>query len=99
MSLRALRKGSKVEILEEETWLRVKAKDGKIGYVLADHIEMEESALVNHSNLVFSADNIDISSDQTLRWGGDFSKEDPVHIDDNLNHRNPARWDAKLASR
>jgi len=34
-----------------------------------------------------------------LRWGGDFSQEDPVHIDDNLNGRDPARWDSKLASR
>jgi len=34
-----------------------------------------------------------------LRWGGDFNKEDPVHIDDELNRRNPHRWDRKLASR
>jgi hypothetical protein len=35
----------------------------------------------------------------TLRWGGDFSAEDPVHIDDNLNGREPVVWDQKLASR
>ena len=27
-----------------------------------------------------------------LRWGGDFSPEDPVHIDDNLYNRNPELW-------
>ena len=36
---------------------------------------------------------------EILRWGGDFSPEDPVHIDDNLNHREPDLWDAKLAAR
>ena len=40
-----------------------------------------------------------IRSDELLRWGGDFSKEDPVHIDDKLNHRHRVRWDSKLASR
>jgi hypothetical protein len=40
-----------------------------------------------------------IRDDEVLRWGGDFNPEDPVHIDDKLNHRNRERWDAKLASR
>jgi len=40
-----------------------------------------------------------IRADEVLRWGGDFNPEDPVHIDDMLNHRNAVRWDAKLASR
>ena len=40
-----------------------------------------------------------IRADGVLRWGGDFRNEDPVHIDDGLNRRNSARWDAKLASR
>lgn len=40
-----------------------------------------------------------IRADDVLRWGGDFSKEDPVHIDDMLNRRHPDIWDAKLASR
>jgi hypothetical protein len=40
-----------------------------------------------------------VRDDEVLRWGGDFSQEDPVHIDDSLNHRNPDRWNAKLASR
>lgn len=31
-----------------------------------------------------------------LRWGGDFLPVDPVHIDDNLNHRDPAAFDRKL---
>ena len=48
--MRTLRKGSNVEILEEETWLKVRSGDGKIGYVLADHIEKVETNLVNNSN-------------------------------------------------
>jgi hypothetical protein len=38
-------------------------------------------------------------ADDTLRWGGDFNPEDPVHFDDGLNRRDPALWDSKLASR
>lgn len=33
-----------------------------------------------------------ISADGTLRWGGDFDPEDPVHIDDGLNVKHPARY-------
>lgn len=40
-----------------------------------------------------------IREDSELRWGGDFRKEDPVHIDDNLNNANPKRWDSKFKSR
>jgi hypothetical protein len=40
-----------------------------------------------------------VQTDETLRWGGDFNPEDPVHIDDGLNIREPAIWDLKLASR
>ncbi|MEH2297677.1 MAG: peptidoglycan-binding protein [Nostoc sp.] len=36
-----------------------------------------------------------IRQDPILRWGGDFNFEDPVHIDDGLNFREPATWDAK----
>ena len=216
--LSTLRKGSKVDILEEETWLKVKARDGSVGYVLADYIEKEESEFTDHSgntglastnaadilaledaehnecviktysnshfigkelradvdfiphldrlnqyamdcdvkiyvtssarepgrtvsgaivppasrsnhmvghaidmnlqsssgffnseklkksnfaNLPAEVQNLLnlIRNDEILRWGGDFSKEDPVHIDDNLNHRNPELWDLKLASR
>jgi uncharacterized protein YgiM (DUF1202 family) len=217
-TLATLRKGSKVEILEQETWLRVKASDGSIGYVLSDYIENEQSSIVDHTNdgSVIAIEANDVSSlsaqeqdqciiktysnsqfigkeiradidfiphlnrlnkyaldcavqihitsstrepgrtvsgnivppaarsnhlvghgidmnlksangfynskklkksnfpnlpneiqkllnlirdDSILRWGGDFGKEDPVHIDDDLNHRNPERWDNKLASR
>jgi hypothetical protein len=35
-----------------------------------------------------------IRKDSVLRWGGDFN--DPVHIDDGLNIRSPAAWDAKF---
>jgi hypothetical protein len=36
-----------------------------------------------------------VREDARLRWGGDFSKQDPVHIDDGLNVRNKAAWDAR----
>lgn len=214
--IRALRKGSKVEILEEETWLKVRTRDGKTGFVLADHVERDSSSLVNHSNASQGPEIMDVAAladkeqdqfiiktytntqfvgkemrvdvdfiphldrlnqyalecgvnvyvtsstrepgravsgqivkaasrsnhlvghaidmnlqsksgffnstrlkrskyarlpaeikkligmiraDETLRWGGDFNKEDPVHIDDRLNRRNPKRWESKLASR
>lgn len=40
-----------------------------------------------------------VRRDDDLRWGGDFSKEDPVHIDDGLNLHHPEIWDSKLESR
>lgn len=33
---------------------------------------------------------------QKLRWGGDFVRKDPVHIDDALNHRDPQLFQRKL---
>ena len=216
--IRALRRGSKVDILEQETWLRVRTSDGSEGYVLSDFVERETDDLVDQSNsdapvstvaseilalaenesdesdirlytntqfigkemridadfiphldrlnqyardegvkiyitssarepgrdvdgaivppasrsnhLVGHAIDMNLQSasgffnsrklkrrnlpnlpeeirnvlqkvrdDEVMRWGGDFNPEDPVHIDDNLNHRNPERWDRKLASR
>lgn len=40
-----------------------------------------------------------LRDDPVLVWGGDFSTEDPVHIDDRLNTRVPDVFDSKLASR
>ncbi|RLA44659.1 MAG: hypothetical protein DRR42_20220 [Gammaproteobacteria bacterium] len=216
--LSTLRRGSKVEILEEETWLKVKKSDGSVGYVLADYIEKEDNDLVDQStndtpvstavadvlslandeqdqcviktyansqfigkelradvdflphldrlnqyaldcavkiyvtssarepgrsvsgaivppasrsnHLVGHAIDMNLQSasgffnssklkktnlanlpgeiqdllnlvkgDEVLRWGGEFNPEDPVHIDDELNRRNPNRWDLKLNSR
>ena len=37
-----------------------------------------------------------IRGDSILRWGGDFTAQDPVHIDDGLNLREPIVWDEKL---
>jgi hypothetical protein len=37
-----------------------------------------------------------IRKDTTLRWGGDFTPPDSVHIDDGLNVRDSATWDAKF---
>nr|XP_039255806.1 uncharacterized protein LOC120332593 [Styela clava] len=34
-----------------------------------------------------------IRGDGILRWGQDFRKKDPVHIDDGLNHRHASTWD------
>ena len=34
-----------------------------------------------------------VRDDSVLRWGGDFRDRDPVHIDDELNYRNPTLWD------
>lgn len=33
-----------------------------------------------------------VRKDPTLRWGGVFTPEDPVHIDDRLFDRNPVLW-------
>ena len=37
-----------------------------------------------------------VRADETLRWGGDFVRPDPVHIDDDLYRRQPAVWFEKL---
>ena len=37
-----------------------------------------------------------IRNDSLLRWGGDFTPQDPVHIDDGINRREPTVWDEKL---
>jgi uncharacterized protein YgiM (DUF1202 family) len=39
-----------------------------------------------------------VRDDSDLRWGGDFSPEDPVHIDDGLNRTDPTRWQSKFDS-
>lgn len=212
---RTLRRGSKVEILEEETWLRVRTRDGDEGYVLADFVEMDAETisgplpvpvpepapvdrlelapsdvcvieryrntqfigeklladrdffpgldrlnryasdcgveiyvtsstrqpgrtvrnaivkpasrsnhLVGHAidmnlqskNGFFNSQKLKksnfsrlpkeirdfiglVRTDPELRWGGDFNNEDPVHIDDSLNHRDRDLWDSKFASR
>ncbi len=38
----------------------------------------------------------DIRNDAELRWGGDFQVEDPVHIEDGLNLRDPVGFRRKL---
>jgi Putative peptidoglycan binding domain/D-alanyl-D-alanine carboxypeptidase len=37
-----------------------------------------------------------IRNEKHLVWGGDFTNEDPVHIDDRLNVRDPKLWDEKF---
>jgi hypothetical protein len=199
--LRKLRRNTRVEVLEKETWLRVRIRDGSIGYVLADFVEVapqdlsptapqpspvcdirvyrnerftgnelradadffpsldrlngfaadcdveifvtsstrepgrtvtgaivppasRSNHLIGHAidmNVRFDGRLFDstalkrdtlsnlpaavrefielVRADATLRWGGDFNPEDPVHFDDGLNRRDPALWDSKFASR
>jgi hypothetical protein len=40
-----------------------------------------------------------IRSDDVLRWGGDFSRQDPVHIDDNFYNRQKIIYLAKIDDR
>ncbi len=40
-----------------------------------------------------------IRADRVLRWGGDFTTEDPVHIDDNFYNKQKLMYLAKLDSR
>lgn len=35
-----------------------------------------------------------IRADPSLRWGGDFTEKDEVHIDDGINLREPKTYDA-----
>jgi hypothetical protein len=129
--LNTLRRGSKVEVLGEETWLKVKifvtlsarepgrSVSGAIvpsasrsNHLVGHAIDMNlqsasgffNSSQLKKSNLANLPDEIKdlitlAKNDEALRWGGEFNPEDPVHIDDKLNHRNPGRWDLKLTSR
>lgn len=56
-------------------------------------------ALGNFGTLPASVQNFinEIRRDPDLRWGGDFSQPDPVHIDDELNGRDPSAWNAKFS--
>ncbi|HEX9990221.1 MAG TPA: M15 family metallopeptidase [Chloroflexia bacterium] len=37
----------------------------------------------------------DVKATSGLRWGGDFDKKDPVHIDDGLNVNDPTKWEER----
>lgn len=39
-----------------------------------------------------------VRSHDVLRWGGDFLRPDPVHIDDDLSRRSPALWQQKFVA-
>lgn len=39
-----------------------------------------------------------VRNDKSLRWGGDFSQEDPIHIDDGLNVNNPNAWNHSFSA-
>jgi hypothetical protein len=59
-----------------------------------------DSKLLRRKNLKNLPHNIqnffnDIRKDKTLRWGGDFSRQDPVHIDDYLN-KNHEAWQERF---
>lgn len=55
-------------------------------------------ALGNFATLPTSIKNFitAIRKDPDLRWGGDFTPADPVHIDSGLNVREPTTWNAKF---
>jgi hypothetical protein len=38
-----------------------------------------------------------IRDDSLMRWGGDFEMEDPVHLDDGINIRDPEQWQRHVA--
>lgn len=40
-----------------------------------------------------------VRADETMRWGGDFTVQDPVHIDDDFYHRENLMYTSKLDSR
>ncbi len=43
--VKSLRRSSKVEVLGQETWLRVRTRDGLEGFVLADFIELDPATI------------------------------------------------------
>ena len=43
--IKSLRRGTKLEVLGEETWLRIRTHDGTVGYVLADYVESEPAGV------------------------------------------------------
>lgn len=69
----------------------------KVGHAIDMNIQYDGGQLANHNymyktNRANWADPVrgfldDITADQFLRWGGNFTTEpDPVHIDDDFNH-------------
>lgn len=155
-AVKVLRRSSRVEILGEETWLRVRTRDGLTGYVFGDFIERDPPPDVaveaqtpskklaleryHHERFVGNPVTADVDffplldriagfaqtcklfvhvtsstrdpggqvsgaivepakRSTDLRWSGDFSTPDVVHVEDGLNLRNPQLWEAKLASR
>lgn len=62
--------------------------------VLYDSRVLRKSKLDNLPSNVKNFIN-DIRKDKTLRWGGDFKIEDPIHIDDDLNS-NPSVWQSRF---
>jgi hypothetical protein len=72
-----------------------------VGHAIDMNIQHDGSffngdALADFNSLPSAIQNFinSIRQDQTLRWGGDFN--DPVHIDDGLNLREPSTWDQKF---
>lgn len=37
-----------------------------------------------------------IQLDKNMRWGGDFKTQDPIHIDDELNLKDPKEWEKQF---
>lgn len=72
-----------------------------IGHAIDMNLEWNgrwyDSKLLIRNNLVYLPQNIQdfvnsIRNDKVLKWGGDFSQQDPVHIDDNTNQNYCDCW-------
>jgi hypothetical protein len=77
-----------------------------IGHAIDMNVEFQgtlfnSSRLARQNHASLPAPIVDflkqIRSHSPLRWGGDFVKADPVHIDDDLSRRDPGLWARKFA--
>ncbi|HBM17387.1 MAG TPA: hypothetical protein DD381_13755 [Lentisphaeria bacterium] len=92
------------QTLEETIVPPSKRSNHLAGHAIDMNVEFNailyDSKVLKKSNLNRLPPNVrnfinDIRNDKGLRWGGDFSNEDPVHIDDNLNS-NPIAWQERF---
>jgi len=78
-----------------------------VGHAIDMNLQLDSGAFFNSaalSKLAAQPEQIrdfieKVRNDSVLRWGGDFGTPDVVHIDDGLNVRSPAIWEAKFAAR
>lgn len=78
-----------------------------VGHAIDMNLQLDSGAFFNSGKLKKLTEQPEevrdfikmVQDDPALRWGGDFSTPDVVHIDDGLNLRQPDVWKAKLESR